>query len=54
MVSPDRITATYRLNGLNKPKVEIDRRSGRIQIKAQTDFSGQCDIGKWGAGQRRF
>ena len=54
MVTPDRITATYRLNGLNKPKVEIDRRSGRIQIKAQTDFSGQCDIGNWGAGQRRF
>ncbi len=54
MVTPDRITATYRLNGLNKPKLDIDRRSGRIQIKAQTDFSGQCDIGNWGAGQRRF
>ncbi|MBJ7439304.1 MAG: hypothetical protein JHD35_09805 [Sphingopyxis sp.] len=54
LVTPDRITASYRLNGLNKPKVEIDRRSGRIQLKAQTDFSGQCDIGNWGAGQRRF
>ena len=54
MVTPDRITATYRLNGLNKPKVDIDRRSGRIQLKAQTSFSGQCDIGNWGAGQRRF
>jgi hypothetical protein len=49
-----RITATYRLNGLNKPKVDIDRRSGRIQLKAQTDFSGQCDIGNWGEGHRRF
>ena len=54
VVTPDRITATYRLNGLNKPKVDIDRRSGRIQLKAQADFSGQCDIGNWGAGQRRF
>lgn len=54
MVTPDRITASYRLNGLNHPKVDIDRRSGRIQLKGQTDFSGQCDIGKWGAGQRRF
>ena len=54
VVTPDRITATYRLNGLNKPKVDIDRRSGRIQLKAQTNFSGQCDVGNWGAGQRRF
>ena len=54
MVTPDRITASYRLNGLNHPKISIDRRSGRIQLKGQTDFSGQCDIGNWGAGQRRF
>ena len=54
MVAPDRITATYRLNGLNKPKVDIDRRSGRIQLRGQTEFSGQCDVGNWGAGQRRF
>ncbi|WP_411339020.1 hypothetical protein V6U71_13965 [Sphingopyxis sp. J-6] len=54
VVTPDRITASYRLNGLNKPKLTVDRRSGRITIAAQTNFSGQCDIGDWGAGQRRF
>lgn len=54
VVTPDRITAGYRLNGLNKPKLTVDRRSGRITIQAVTNFSGQCDIGDWGAGQRRF
>lgn len=54
VVTPDRITGSYRLNGLNKPKLLIDRRSGRIMIEAQTNFSGQCDIGDWGANTRRF
>ncbi|WP_428627501.1 hypothetical protein [Sphingopyxis sp.] len=54
VATPDRITASYRINGLNKPKLTIDRRSGRITINAITNFSGQCDIGNWGAGQRRF
>lgn len=53
-VTPGKITATYRLNGLNKPKLAIDRRSGRITINGMTPFSGQCDAGNWGAGQRRF
>ncbi len=52
MVGPDRITATYRLNGLNKPKLTIDRRSGRIDIRGMTDFSGSCDAGDWGRGRR--
>ena len=54
VVTPDRITASYRLNGMNKPKLIVDRRSGRITIDAITNFSGQCDAGDWGAGQRRF
>lgn len=54
VVTPDRITASYRLNGMNKPKLTIDRRSGRITINATTSFSGQCDAGDWGAGRRRF
>lgn len=54
VVTPDRITASYRINGLNKPKLTVDRRSGRITINAITNFSGQCDSGDWGAGQRRF
>jgi hypothetical protein len=43
--SRDRITAQYRLNGLNKPQVTIDRRSGRISIRGTADygFSGSCD-----------
>ena len=54
VVTPDRITASYRINGLNKPRLTIDRRSGRITIQGMTNFSGQCDSGDWGAGQRRF
>lgn len=53
-VGPDRITAGYRLNGMNKPKLSVDRRSGRITIQGGTTFSGQCDIGNYGGGQRRF
>lgn len=52
MVGPDRITATYRLNGLNKPRLTIDRRSGRIDIQGMTKFSGSCDAGDWGRGRR--
>jgi len=54
VVTADRITASYRINGLNKPKLTVDRRSGRITIDAITNFSGQCDAGDWAAGQRRF
>lgn len=41
----DTITAEYRLNGLNKPRLVIDRRSGRISIRGTGDyaFSGTCD-----------
>lgn len=53
-VGPDRITAGYRLNGMNKPKLSVDRRSGQITIDGMSKFSGRCDIGKWGAGERRF
>ncbi|RZA29417.1 MAG: hypothetical protein EOP02_04585 [Proteobacteria bacterium] len=42
---PNTITAQYRLNGLNKPRMTIDRRSGRISIRGSGDyaFSGTCD-----------
>jgi len=41
----EQITATYRLNGLNKPRVTIDRRSGRISIRGTGNyaFRGSCD-----------
>lgn len=52
-MSPDRITARYQVNALSKPRVEIDRRSGIVEIKGSPGFSGKCDQGDWGA-QRRF
>lgn len=53
-VGPDRIQATYRLNGLNKPRVVIDRRSGRITVQgtASYGFRGRCDL--IGNEPRRF
>lgn len=53
-VASDTIRATYRLNGLNKPKVVIDRRSGRITVQGLGDyaFRGTCDL--IGHEPRRF
>jgi len=53
-MGPDTIRATYRLNGLNKPGLTIDRRSGRISIRGSGDyaFSGTCDTAE--NQQRRF
>lgn len=44
-MAPGTIRAGYRLNGLNKPTINIDRRSGRITIKGTGDyaFRGTCD-----------
>jgi hypothetical protein len=50
VVTPDRITGEYRMNGLNKPRFEIDRRSGTIRIRAATSFTGRCDAGDWRGG----
>lgn len=45
-LQPDRITGEYRLNGLNKPRIMIDRRSGRITIVGTSPygFRGECDV----------
>lgn len=42
---PDMIAATYRLNGLNKPRLTINRRSGRITVQGMSNygFRGSCD-----------
>jgi hypothetical protein len=50
----DMIDATYRLNGLNKPSVKIDRRNGRITVRgiASYGFQGTCDV--TGNNDRRF
>ncbi|WP_334911604.1 hypothetical protein [Nostoc sp.] len=53
-VAPDRITGKYRMNGLNKPHVNIDRRSGRIAIDGIEKFRGNCDSGDWGGSRNRF
>ena len=53
-VGPDQIMAGYRLNGMNKPRLTVDRRSGHITIEGGTNFAGQCDIGDYGQGPRRF
>lgn len=54
-MAPDVIRAKYRLNGLNKPTITINRRSGQISIKG-TDpyaFRGSCDVID-GEDHRRF
>lgn len=53
-VSGDEIRGTYRLNGLNKPKVVIDRRTGRINVQGLSNygFRGSCDT--IGHTSRRF
>ncbi len=53
-VGSDMITARYRLNGLNKPRVEINRRTGRIKIDGIEKFRGECDQGTWGQRRNRF
>jgi len=54
-MGPDVIRAKYRLNGLNKPAIVINRRSGQITIRG-TDpyqFRGSCDLID-GEDHRRF
>lgn len=55
VAGPDRITARYRLNGLNKPRVVVDRRAGRISIDGLDPyaFRGECDVID-GEDHRRF
>lgn len=52
-VTQDEIRAGYRLNGMNKPSIRIDRGSGLISIKGfGQGFTGRCD--KIDEGTRRF
>ncbi|GLK42816.1 MULTISPECIES: hypothetical protein [Novosphingobium] len=54
-MGPDVIRAKYRLNGLNKPLVTINRRSGQISVQgtASYAFRGTCDLIE-GREHRRF
>ncbi|MBQ1765171.1 MAG: hypothetical protein IIZ92_20040 [Aquincola sp.] len=51
-MSPDSITARYHVSGLNRLNVQIDRRTGMVEIKDKPGFSGKCDVGDWGAGRK--
>ncbi|MDZ8087381.1 MAG: hypothetical protein RMY16_17745 [Nostoc sp. DedQUE12b] len=53
-VTPEQITGKYQVNGLNHPRVEIDRRSGRIAINGIEHFRGNCDSGDWSNSRTRF
>ncbi|MES1985930.1 MAG: hypothetical protein V4461_13355 [Pseudomonadota bacterium] len=52
---PDLIRAKYRLNGMNKPTITINRRSGQITIRGLDPygFRGTCDLID-GDDHRRF
>lgn len=43
MVTPERITGQYRLNGMNKPRIDYDRRTRIVRIRAATEFTGRCE-----------
>lgn len=42
-VSRDMIRGEFKLNGLNRPKITIDRRAGHIALDGLTKFSGNCE-----------
>lgn len=54
-MQPDRISGEYRLNGLNKPRILVNRVSGQISITGTGDygFRGTCDTVE-AAAHRRF
>jgi hypothetical protein len=51
IVGHNEIRGKFRLNGLNKPTIVIDRRSGAITIDGMIKFSGRCEPDD---GHRRF
>lgn len=42
-ITRDTIRGEFKLNGLNRPKISINRRSGRIILDGLTKFRGVCD-----------
>jgi hypothetical protein len=51
IVGHDEIRGQFRLNGLNQPRLSINRRSGAITIDGMIKFNGRCDADD---GHRRF
>lgn len=54
VINRNQITGRYRLNGLNRPTVTIDRRSGAITIRGMQPFNGRCEVGNWRGGGGQF
>jgi len=54
VIGRDRITGRYRLNGLNRPTLDIDRRSGTVSIRGMQPFTGRCEAGNWRGGGGQF
>ena len=53
-INRNMVTASYKLNGLNRPRVRIDRASGQIRIDGIEKYRGWCDAGYWGGNRPRF
>lgn len=51
IVGHDEIRGQFRLNGLNQPRMTINRRSGAVTIDGLIKFSGRCEPDD---GHRRF
>lgn len=41
-VTPDRIQGSFKFNGMNVPKISIDRRTGFMTMKGSETFEGTC------------
>ena len=52
VVTPDRIQGSIKLNGLNKPGLTIDRRSGRLKLDGLESFEGSCNL--FNPGSKKF
>ncbi len=51
LVGHNEIRGRFRLNGLNRPSIVIDRRSGSITVDGMIKFNGRCEQD---SGHRRF
>lgn len=51
VVGHNEIVGKFRLNGLNQPRLSINRMNGAITIDGMIKFSGRCDADD---GHRRF
>lgn len=51
LVGHNEIRGRFRLNGLNRPNISIDRRSGAITLDGILKFNGRCEQD---SGHRRF